>query len=323
MKHIIIIPLLFLGLFIKAQKTEKDSLVRRLEEIKITSIIKKKIETDMKMSVSVDEFLSSSSQISFIKRGAYVSEPMLNNMSSERSTVTIDGMHVFGACTDKMDSITSYVETNNLSTIDIKSGQEGGLHGSTVAGSIDLKRKSIAFSKKTKWRGIYQSGYELNNQQFFNLGNVSFLSNKIVVDGSVSYRKAGNYSHGNDNKVNHSQFKKFNSSLGMAYKTGELSLLRVNAIFDLAKDVGYPALPMDLWLSRALISSVSYKQLFEEGLVRVFGILKFTLMPWNIIWTIRPDPRIWYIWTCPVGVQLMDWCLKLICEKTNILLKFN
>lgn len=78
----------------------------------------------MKMAVSVDEFLSSSDNISFIKRGAYAWEPLLNNMSTERSTVTIDGMHVFGACTDKMDPITSYVESNNLATIDIKSGQE-------------------------------------------------------------------------------------------------------------------------------------------------------------------------------------------------------
>src|SRR5690606_2932139 len=44
----------------------------------------------------------------------------------------------------------------------------------------------------------------------------------------------------------------------------------VDAIFDVAKDVGYPALPMDLWLSRALITSVAYKQLFEEGLIRVW-----------------------------------------------------
>src|SRR5690606_39292083 len=64
--------------------------------------------------------------------------------------------------------------------------------------------------------------------------------------------------------------KKFNSSLGLAYKTSDLCSVRFDAIFDQANDVGYPALPMDLWLSRALITSVSYKQLFEEGLIRVW-----------------------------------------------------
>lgn len=75
-------------------------------------------------------------------------------MSTERSILTIDGMHVFGACTDKMDPVTSYVESNNLSTIDITSGQAGSMHGATVAGSIDLKRKSTPFGleKKMEWR---------------------------------------------------------------------------------------------------------------------------------------------------------------------------
>lgn len=261
----LIIGFLFLGINANAQ----DSTIA-LKEVTIMASAKKKIETEMKMAVTVDEFLASSDQISFIKRGAYAWEPLLNNMSTERSVITIDGMHIFGACTDKMDPVTSYVESNNLSAIDIKSGQEGSLHGATVAGSIDLKRKSTPFSSENKWRGAYQTGLEFNNKQFFNLGNVSYSGQRFVADGSVSFRKAGNYTDGNRAEVNHSQYNKFNSSLGLAYKTRPLSSVRVDAIFDVAKDVGFPALPMDLWLSRALITSASYKQLSENGLIRVW-----------------------------------------------------
>src|SRR5690554_3547240 len=157
---------LFLGLLLQAQNIpiEKDS-IEILDEVKLTFYVKKKIETDMKMAVTVDEFLASSDNISFIKRGAYAWEPLLNNMSTERSTVTIDGMHVFGACTDKMDPITSYVESNNLATIDVTSGQAGSLHGATVAGSIDLKRKNTAFTECKEWKGSYQTGFEFNNKQ--------------------------------------------------------------------------------------------------------------------------------------------------------------
>ena len=264
--------LLFFGIVANAQNTQKkkDSITTQLDEIKLTAVAKNKIETDLKMAVSVDEFLASSDNISFIKRGAYAWEPLLNNMSMERSTITIDGMHVFGACTDKMDPITSYVESNNLSAIDIKSGQEGSLHGATVAGSIDLKRKSTPFGLSKKWNGGYQTGFEFNNKQFFNLGNVSFSSHKFVVDGSISYREAENYSDGNTNEVKHSQYTKFNTSLGLAYKTSPLSSVKLEALFDKAKDVGFPALPMDLSLSRALITSASYKQLFENGLLKVW-----------------------------------------------------
>lgn len=241
-----------------------------LDAVTVIATTKKKIETEMKMSVSVDEYLASSDNISFIKRGAYAWEPLLNNMSSERSTITIDGMHIFGACTDKMDPVTSYVESNNLSAIDIKSGQEGSLHGATVSGSIDLKRKSTPFALLKKWNGTYQTGIELNNKQFYNLGNVSYSSENLVADGSISFRKAGNYYDGNGAEINHSQYNKFNTSLGLALKTGSLSSLRVDAIFDVAKNVGFPALPMDLWLSRALITSASYKRLFNSGILKAW-----------------------------------------------------
>src|SRR5690606_7289215 len=107
-----------------------------------------------------------------------------------------------GACTDKMDPITSYVESNNLSTIDVTSGQAGSLHGATVAGSIDLKRKSTPFDsgREKKWNGAYQTGFEFNNNQFFNLGNLSYSSDKFVADGSISVRKAGNYYDGIDSE---------------------------------------------------------------------------------------------------------------------------
>lgn len=262
---------LFFGTHSFAQHapTQTDS-IRQIEEIEIMATVKKKIETDMKMTVSVDEFLASSEQISFIKRGGYAWEPLLNNMSTERSTITIDGMHVFGACTDKMDPVTSYVESNNLSTIDITSGQAGSMHGATVAGNIDLKRKSTPFGMERTWNGSYQTGFESNNKQFFNLGNLSYSDDKFVADGSIAFRKAANYTDGNNNEVKHSQYNKFNTSLGLAYKTSPLSSVRVDAIYDKAEDVGFPALPMDLWLSRALITSAAYKQMFEEGIVRTW-----------------------------------------------------
>lgn len=262
------IILIFLGVAINAQhrKVKKDS-IAHIAEVKVKSN-KKKIETEMKMAVSVDEFLASSDKISFIKRGAYAWEPLLNNMSTERSVITLDGMRIFGACTDKMDPVTSYMESNTLSGIDIKSGQEGSSHGATIAGSIDLKRKSTPFGLEKKWNGAYQTGFEFNNKQFFNLGNISYSGSKLVVDGSISFRKAGNYYDGNGAEVNHSQYNKFNTGIGIAYKTSSLSSVKVDAIFDMAKNVGFPALPMDLWLSRAMITSASYKQLFKEGLIK-------------------------------------------------------
>ncbi|REC49035.1 TonB-dependent receptor plug domain-containing protein [Chryseobacterium pennipullorum] len=262
------IILVFVGFLMNAQNRQisKDS-IALLDEVEVRGD-KKKLERKMKRALSVDELLAASDQISFVKRGAYAWEPLLNNMGTERSAVTIDGMHIFGACTDKMDPVSSYMESNSLSSIDIKSGQAGSLNGATIAGSIDLKRKASSFTLEKKWNGAYQTGFEANNKQFFNLGNISYTSRRLVVDGSVGFRKADNYYDGHNAEVNHSQYNKFNAGVGLAYKTGPLSSVKVDAVFDQAKNVGFPALPMDLWLSRAVITSASYNKLFKEGMVQ-------------------------------------------------------
>jgi len=244
----------------------KKDTVTKIQEVKIHAKGHQQLKNDIKMNISIDEYLSSSANISFIKRGAYAWEPLLNNMSSERSVITIDGMHIFGACTDKMDPVTSYLESNNLSGIAISSGQEGNMHGATVAGSIDLQKKKTPFAMEKSWNASYQTGFEFNNQQYYNLANIAHSTQRWVTDASIAFRKSANYTDGNNQEIKHSQYQKFNTSLGLAYKTSDLSSIRIDAIFDQANDVGYPALPMDLWLSRALITSATYKQLFENDL---------------------------------------------------------
>ena len=263
-----ILPLLPLSFY--GQTKRNDSIIKLKEVVVAEKFRKKQIQSEVKLSCTVDEYLSTSDNISFIKRGAYAWEPMLNNMNTERSSVTIDGMHVFGACTDKMDPVTSYVETNNLSKVDIHSGQQGGMHGATIAGGIDLQRKRVAFSEEPNYGGSAQVGFQHNNAHRFALADLYYSSEKFVADGTAAYRKAENYKDGKGDKVKHSQFEKYNTSLGLAYKTSELSALKADAIFDVAKNVGYPALPMDTWLARALITSLSFKQLFEEGILKVW-----------------------------------------------------
>ena len=75
---------------------------------------------------SLDSYLAGSNSVNMIRRGCYAWEPMLNGMATERSVITVDGMRIYGACTDKMDPVTSYVETSNLSRARIKSGASGG-----------------------------------------------------------------------------------------------------------------------------------------------------------------------------------------------------
>ncbi len=249
--------LLFYGTVVFAQE-QKDSLIpKHLNEVIVIGQKKQLFEKQTKSLGTLDEYLQQSPKIDMIKRGAYAWEPIINNMASERTLITIDGMRIFGACTDKMDPITSYVEVSNLSEATVHSGQQGSCYGTTIGGSIDLKRNQNKFGS-TKWSTLLNSGFESNNRQKIIGGSMSYTDSLFYADGDMMFREAENYKAGNDTKINFSQFRKLNFSLTSGFKFSKNKLIEASVIYDKATDVGYPALPMDVSLAEALITSVKY-----------------------------------------------------------------
>lgn len=208
---------------------------------------------------TLDEYLESSKKVDMVKRGAYAWEPTLNNMFSERLSVTIDGMRIFGACTDKMDPVTSYVDVSNLSQAHIASGQQGTEHGNTIGGAINLELDRGNF-KETGLYGGVETGFESNNQMSVVGAEINYSDSNYYVDTDIIYRKAENYFTGGDEEVEFSQFEKYNVSANGGYKLAEDQALTASLIYDEARDVGYPALTMDVSLARAIIASVGFEQ---------------------------------------------------------------
>lgn len=232
-----------------------------LEEVIIVASYNSTLEhrSQHKPLSTLDEYLESSRKVNMIKRGAYAWEPVLNDMSSERLSVTIDGMRIFGACTDKMDPVTSYVDVSNLKEVHVSGGQQGAEQGSVIGGSIDLKLEKSDFVEKG-WSGSIETGGETSNAARIFGGELNYSDAKFYVDTDAIYRKADNYSSGGGDEVAFSQYEKYNLSTNAGYRVSEGKKLSASFIFDEARDVGYPALPMDVSLARAYIASVSWSQ---------------------------------------------------------------
>ena len=245
---------------------EADSLkTKELKEVLVVGTKAALHEKQTKTLATLDEFLQKSTKVDLIKRGAYAWEPIINGMATERTVVTIDGMRIFGACTDKMDPVTSYVEVSNLSEATISSGQQGSCHGNTIGGSIDLKRSQRQFTN-AGWEFFVNSGYETNNRQKIIGSAINYADSLFYVDTDVMFRDAENYKGGNDKEIHFSQFRKLNLSATSGYKLASNKNIEASVIFDRATDVGYPALPMDVSLAEALITSVkfNYKPNLEQ-----------------------------------------------------------
>lgn len=262
------IILIHLFLFVSAQDTNKSELIEQTKkdtlnpiQLQEVIIIGKKAQLSDKQSktlTTIDDYLQKSAKVDMIKRGAYAWEPIINSMPTERTLITIDGMRIFGACTDKMDPITSYVEVSNLSEATICSGQEGARFGSTIGGSIDLKRNLNNFGNQ-KWNFNLNSGFETNNQQKIIGTALNYSDSLFCVDTDIMLRDAENYKAGNNKEVLFSQFKKLNFSFTSGFKLSKNKLIEGSLIYDKATDVGYPALPMDVSIAEAIITSLNYE----------------------------------------------------------------
>lgn len=242
-----------------AQDKPKDSVTaNNLNEVIFIGKKNQLFQKQAKPLTSIDDYLQQSGKVNMIKRGGYAWEPVINNMATERTLVTIDGMRIFGACTDKMDPITSYVEVSNLSEATVTSGQQGGCHGATIGGAIDLKRNRSGFAG-TGWSGNINTGYETNSQQKILGTALNYSDRKFYLDTDFMFRDAENYRAGNNQEVQFSQFRKYNISTTSGFSFDKNKLIEASVIYDKATDVGYPALPMDVSLAGALITSVKFE----------------------------------------------------------------
>ena len=251
---------------LNGQELQQDSftpsiLPVSLEEVILISSYKKYLEHEShhKPLSTLDEYLESSKKVNLVKRGAYAWEPILNDMGTERLAITIDGMRIFGACTDRMDPITSYVDVSNLSDVHVTGGQQGAKQGATIGGAIDLRLEKSNF-RPLDWTASIETGFESNNMAQIVGGELNYSNEQFYLDTDIIYRKADNYVDGNGEEIAYSQFEKYNLSANAGYKVAEGKELLASFIFDEARDVGYPALPMDVSLARAFIGSVSWEQ---------------------------------------------------------------
>jgi len=245
------IAFLLFAVSVYSQDTIRTDLLKEVEIIHKRSLSDK---TDKPLA-TLDKYLEKSNMVNMVRKGAYAWEPYLNGMASERSVVTIDGMRIYAACTDKMDPVTSYVDITNLAKVNVHSGQSGV--GASIAGSIDLVRKKGAFGER-KLSGMAFTGYETNSAQKVVGGALSFSKPRLFTDIDFTYRHAGNYKAGGGEEVLYSQYTKYNVSANVGYKVNEHSQVEASVIYDRAVNVGYPALTMDVGLARGVIASLAY-----------------------------------------------------------------
>ena len=240
--------------------------VQNLDEVVIVSEARRGRKRSVKGQVaSIDEHLSELRNVSLVRRGSYAWEPVVNNMQTERLSTTIDGMKIFYACTDKMDPVTSYVESGNLQSISLNSGLDGNPQATgNIGGSLDLKLRKAGFDNDS-FHASASAGHEWNGHVQVYGADAALSSHTAYLNTGAFYRHADNYKVGGGDELQFSQFQKVNVFANAGLRLAEKDMLEGTLIFDRATDVGYPALNMDVAKAEGLITSLAYKHLFRKA----------------------------------------------------------
>ncbi|MDP6907975.1 MAG: TonB-dependent receptor, partial [Flavobacteriales bacterium] len=206
-----------------------------------------------------DAILAKNGRVSMIKRGNYAFEPVVNGMASDRLNMTIDGMKIFGACTDKMDPVTSYVEPNNMKSLSVQHGATGSKFGSNIGGSINMETNGAIINPKKRLSGEVGAGFQSAALGFNGLFSLNYSQKRWAIMINGVYRKFQNYRSGGGTTIKYSQFEKWNGSVSAKYMPTSKDVLRFDFIMDEAYNIGYPALPMDVLYAKAKIYGLTYQ----------------------------------------------------------------
>ncbi|NEN22611.1 hypothetical protein G3O08_03715 [Cryomorpha ignava] len=209
---------------------------------------------------TTDKILARSGRIDMIKRGNFAFEPILNGMGSDRMNLTIDGMKIFGACTDKMDPVTSYVEPNNLKNFTIHNGASGGKYGSSIAGSINMETAGATISSTKEWTGEVGAGFNSVANGIDGLLSINKSGEKWAINANGVYRKNDSYKAGGGEEVPFSYYEKWNGAFSGKYMPTDRDLISFDVIIDEGYNIGYPALPMDVGYAKARIYGLTYQR---------------------------------------------------------------
>jgi len=227
-------------------------------------------------AAGTEDILARLPEISLVRRGNFGMEPTIRSFHSGQINLLLDGMKIHGACTDKMDPASIYIEPQNLKSIDVFTNGSGLMNGSSIGGSINMKLAEALCHDEIRFSGRFSSTYHTVSNGFTESLNLNYGAQKWATRLSGTYRKASNYRDGNGNKIGYSQYEKANFSGNFKYILSEYLSASADVLFDEGWNIGYAALPMDVGYAKARIGSLKLhyerpKQMLNKLQLKLYG----------------------------------------------------
>ncbi len=198
------------------------------------------------------------------KSGAYGFDPVLRGFKYDQINLVIDGTQCATAgCPNRMDPASSQVPLNMIVQAELMKGPHSLRYGNAFGGTINFKSAAPQFSNQLKFRGRLGTSFETNGEVSRNEALVG-LSSKVAdlsIFGSLSTGK--DYSDGDGVEIP-SDFYRTNVGGKLGLKLSETQNLNLLLSNNYAKDVDFPALPMDLRKDDTWLINLGHEATFYQ-----------------------------------------------------------
>ncbi len=180
------------------------------------------------------------------KSGAFGFDPVLRGFKYDQLNIVLNGAQsATAACPNRMDPPTSQMAPNMMDRIEVLKGPHAMRYGGTVGGTINFIPASLRFSDQNQIYGRLSGGYDGNGNIIRSEGMLGFSGNGYDLGIFTAWSQGSDYKTG-DGQIIKANFTRGNFGSNLGLKLSKNQQIRLSVSNNLARDVDYPALPMDL-----------------------------------------------------------------------------
>ena len=242
------------------------------------------ISVQDKLAHDAGSLLESVPAISSIRKsGAYGFDPVLRGFKYDQINLVLDGVQTASAaCPNRMDPAASQIPINMISQAEVLKGPHSLRYGNAFGGTINFKSSTPDYKGKTTPLGRLGTSYESNGNIFRTEGVAGVAGKKLDFRLFGAYSTGEDYTDGDGVDIA-ANFNRLNWGGKLGFKLSQTQTLGVLVSNNFAKDVDFPALPMDLredntWLINASHSAQFYGKALSSWNTSVYGTMVSHLM---------------------------------------------
>lgn len=227
------------------------------------------------------------------KAGQYGFDPVVRGFKYDQLNMVIDGAQsCVAACPNRMDPPASQVSLNQMEKVEVIKGPHALRYGSGLGGTLLFTSAGPRYSDQTTARGRLSTGYESNGDLVRTEGLFGLSGRHVAVDLNGSWSQGGDYVDGEGQTIS-SGFNRGSFGANAHLRVNDVHTLQVNATRNIARDVEFASLGMDLRKDDTWMTNLRHEwQGQGEGLHRWSTIVSGSFVDHLMDNLLKPlDPR--------------------------------